>query len=267
MIGLRLLAAINARMGEVWPGFRDLPFGGRSVMLIGDFFQLPPVLERALYINISGPGDVEVSGREAYRAFGHIVELKQVVRQQGDDQAAFSEALNGLRQNNPTIEQWRLLSSRVQSTLPAEEVASFDGALRIYPLNSRVNEYNLTHLEGLAKPCYQVVAENTGPRAGELDAADAGNLQKNVPLVLGARVMLTENVWTDAGLGPSVLSTTLPGRLALTRRRIFPLSYLSSLIDIPALAASTACLAWCPSSTPSGSSFAATPAVRALSSL
>ena len=113
MIGLRLLAAISARMGEVWPRHRDQPFGGRSVMLIGDFFQLSPVAEKALYANNRVLGAVELSGRNVYRALNRTVELKEVVRQQGDAQAGFRDALEGLRYNNPTIQQWRLLSTRV----------------------------------------------------------------------------------------------------------------------------------------------------------
>ncbi|KAK3896343.1 PIF1-like helicase-domain-containing protein, partial [Staphylotrichum tortipilum] len=102
MIGLRMLAAISSRMGEVWPRSRGMPFGGRSVLLIGDFFQLPPVAERALYSSAGRLTATELNGRNAYLAFARTVELKQVVRQQGDAQAGFRDALEGLRHNNPT---------------------------------------------------------------------------------------------------------------------------------------------------------------------
>ncbi|EAQ90501.1 hypothetical protein CHGG_02436 [Chaetomium globosum CBS 148.51] len=134
LIGLRLLASISYRMGEIWPRYRDQPFGGRSV-------------------------------------------------------------------------QWRLLSTRAQAALSLEEVRSFDDALRIYPRNSQVNDYNLTHLEGLNLPCYQAVADNTGPKASEVEAADAGNLHKKIPLVIGARVMLTENICIDKGLVNGCIGT------------------------------------------------------------
>lgn len=49
MIGLKLLSAIDYRLRELRPQYRDIPFGGVSVILFGDFGQLPPVTDAALY--------------------------------------------------------------------------------------------------------------------------------------------------------------------------------------------------------------------------
>jgi len=209
MIGLRQLAFVDQRLRQAFPQNAHLYFGGMSILLLGDFFQLPPVAEKPLYSNDDNARlrTAELAGRNAYHAFDKTIELKQVVRQQGDEQASFRDALDGLRFNNPTVAHWELLSSRLQMHLSPEEVKTFDSALRIYPTNDRVEAYNTEHLERLDSPCIQVLASHTGTGAKDVPSRDAGNLQVSLPLMVGARVMLTENLWTGAGLVNGSLGT------------------------------------------------------------
>ncbi|EXU94813.1 ATP-dependent exoDNAse (exonuclease V), partial [Metarhizium robertsii] len=143
---------------------------------------------------------VEIKGRNAYRRFDKSVFLKVVQRQRGDDQKAFRKALGELRLLQLSVESWKLLSGRVQAKLDDQEVARFANALRVYATKDRVNEYNHYHLDRLSQPVIQVIATNVGPGAAAAPDDKAGNLAKQVPVCIGARLMLTCNLWQQVGL-------------------------------------------------------------------
>lgn len=200
MLGLKTLAWIDQRLREVFPECRDEIFGGLSVILIGDFFQLPPVLNKALYSTGDDLKDIEIVGRNAYLSFKESVFLTTIQRQLGEDQAPFRRALEELRKADVSVPSWELLASRCSVKLSPEEVDSFADALRIYPTKGQVVEYNHQHMLGLDSPAIQVEAKHEGVGAEKVESSNAGNLAKRLPLCVGCRVMLTRNLWADVGL-------------------------------------------------------------------
>ncbi|RYP03315.1 hypothetical protein DL765_010542 [Monosporascus sp. GIB2] len=96
MLELRQLSLIDDRLREAFPSRNEEFFGGLNILLVGGFFQLPPVLQKPLYYDKEVQG-VEVKGRNAYRRFDKSVFLKVVQRQRGDGQEAFRKALGELR--------------------------------------------------------------------------------------------------------------------------------------------------------------------------
>ena len=126
--------------------------------------------------------------------------LRTVQRQRGDSQAPFRKALEELRSLQLSIDSWKLLTTRVQAKLTQAEVDSYTNAFRVYTTKARVNEHNLYHLTRLDRPVLQVKAKSVGTGAAAATDDKAGNLAKQFPVCIGARLMLTSNIWLEVGL-------------------------------------------------------------------
>ena len=74
-----MFAWVDKRLRQA-TGKLDCPFGGLSIILIGDFGQLPPVGDKSLY---SQPTNSELSihGHHIYQLFTTVVVLDQVLHQ------------------------------------------------------------------------------------------------------------------------------------------------------------------------------------------
>ena len=95
----------------------DFDFGAVSMLLVGDFFQLPPTNQNYIFKNLTLT--------DAWHNF-YIHELTEIVRQSSDP--AFAELLNRLREGNQTqedIKEIRLLEGTDQSGWPEDHVRLF----------------------------------------------------------------------------------------------------------------------------------------------
>jgi len=203
MVSLTQLSWIDRRSREIWPDRSDQDFAGLNVILVGDFCQLPPVAEKALFNTKHSVNSDHVSGQRLYKRFDRTVTLDVVMRQQGTDNeaVAFRQALEDLRNNKVTLQDWRLLSSRVRARLVGkEDLTLFDTALRIFPKKAEVHDFNRQRLIELNNPVINVYADHTGKGAEKTETEDAGNLSVELNLSIDSRIMLLENIWTEQGL-------------------------------------------------------------------
>src|SRR5581483_2048114 len=69
MVGRKMLALIDMRLCQAFPEQQDQLFGGRSVILIGDFGQLPPVFDDPMYVQTLQRDLLSNNGMNAYKQF------------------------------------------------------------------------------------------------------------------------------------------------------------------------------------------------------
>src|SRR6266566_7672796 len=81
MIGLRLLANVDSRLCQTFPYSNSEVFDDINVILIGDFYQLPPMKQRPFYYLGELRDVTKIAGRNAYITLDRTIELKTVQRQ------------------------------------------------------------------------------------------------------------------------------------------------------------------------------------------
>ena len=112
MCGNRLFSFIDQRLQEV--SNTNRPFGGTSVIVFGDMFQLPPVMDSFLFQDIStnrNLDDYSVLAHNLWKTHFTMYELKTIMRQQ--DCLEYAQLLNRLREGHHTQEDIQLLETRV----------------------------------------------------------------------------------------------------------------------------------------------------------
>lgn len=233
MISLATLHMIDTRLCEAFPRDAHQAFSGRSIILLGDFWQLAPVCDKALYHQVykyappvapvappvappvSPPSNVHyrlrrllknayektstVRGFDVYRLFTRTRELTLQQRQDAG-QVAFASALEVLRNNEVQASHWRTLISRCATELSSTEISRFDGAIRLYPTNKMVDEYNHQSLRDNGAPVLRIKASHSSAAAASVDSDLAGGLSRSLDISIGCKLMLLENFCTELGV-------------------------------------------------------------------
>lgn len=183
----------------------DEPFGGIQIIVVGDFFQLPPVpnkfaksarefcFESPVW-NRLGFGYTDECGY-MHCNFVNMVTLKQVVRQSDVD---FANLLNEIRIGEINNRQLDVLNSCVVYKKPPPT----DGIVptKLYSINKDVDKENLDRLMELPGEVVEVSATDVWqelPSVSSLKKTIKENIERAIPekiqLKVGAQVMLLRN--------------------------------------------------------------------------
>jgi len=202
MVGCRTAGKIVSRLKDIFPEAADNQLAGMSLILFGDFCQLPPVGEAPLFTTANLKHDLSRIGNRLYHSIPESITLKQIFCQEGADreQTNFHDFLQHLRTNEVTLEDFnQLLVPRMWTNLPQHEREGFSTEIHLLPQNELVDTFNLHRLASLNKPVVRIKAINHGAGAAAASKDEAEGLDSEILLAEGASVMLTRNIWTDKG--------------------------------------------------------------------
>ncbi|MDV6012544.1 AAA family ATPase [Haloechinothrix sp. LS1_15] len=160
------------------------PFGGLQLVLVGDLYQLPPVVtdDDAGSVLLDYHSPFFFAAKALRELPLETVQLSEIFRQQDD---RFIRLLNAVREGRATEADLADLNTRVD---PARAERPGAGAVTLTTTNRAADRVNRAMLEQLAGPVFTSTASVTG----EFDASQY-RAEMHLSFAVGAQVMMLVN--------------------------------------------------------------------------
>ena len=194
MVHQKLMCYIHGRLRQIKQSRNQMPFGGISVIAVGDFYQLPPVFGTPLYKDTL-EGAIWIDNFKK-------VELDDIMRQKDDSK--FALLLNKLRVKS---KEDKLCDEDIETLQSRETGEDCENVLHIYSTNKHVQDWNK---QVLHKKCTGIVCilaedtQNTSKDRTKVRDKPLATLKSSLApylwIAVNARVMLTRNIDVEKGL-------------------------------------------------------------------
>ena len=224
MVGNKMLSFIDTCLQQLTGS--KAAFGGLSVIAVGDLYQLKPVNDFLICLDLKeGASSL---ARNLWKELFTMYELVDIMRQKDD--LAFAQLLNRLRLNEMTEEDKQVLQTRVFDRDTGDYPKD---AVHLFARNVYVKKHNdniLSQLPGekFVIPCHDnVVSANIPAKECQRlinslpdDYSNTGQLMKSLTVVVGMIVVHTANVDVEDGLtnGATGVVKQIDFRMAGTNR-------------------------------------------------
>ena len=206
MVGSNLFSKISLRLQEILtliPEWKFRSFGGLDMILLGDLYQLPPILDRYIFLNSTLRGRCGSLSKNHYQDNVSCYTLHEKMRSKED--SSFGHMCDAIARESLTDEHRKMLKSRCNIHCPYEEDhENFkEGRLMVLALeNNIIQEINEDYLDRLNKESkiYTFKAKDTFAHFSEQvpnidrNYTECGNLPTTLRLKLNSPVILTKNI-------------------------------------------------------------------------
>ena len=207
MVGSSLLRKMDLRLREAKPEQADQPFGGIFVYFFGDFKQLPPTFDPALYSK-QNSNALSKEGQILYETvITKCFFFENSFRQ--SNQEKFIKILDSIADGKLSEEDYAILNTRLISNVPTSERDSFNDAIYIYATKEKTEEHNRAKLAKKCSPGIIIKAINSCELAQNSSTDEAKGLENSVFVSLGCKIMLRHNFWVEKGLANGSLGKVI----------------------------------------------------------
>ena len=217
MIGTWMLSAVDIRCREAKPAHSQKEFGNLTVLLAGktlvfitrhiiptfctgDHSQLPPVFDHSLCLVKCKAGPEQQRGRLLYQGFDENYVLTESMRQAGESNTVFRGLLNRLATGQTTPEDWKVFCERSLCRLDSATQDLFmTTATKLCARKVDSVQFNQLGLQRTGNPILVVKSVNS-KGATRFVSDKAGGLVNTLPIAKDCKIVLTANLWPQAGL-------------------------------------------------------------------